>query len=449
MTTLRTLQDRFDAGSPGFKNEVVMKKYLSIALLTGALLMSGCGDSENFVFTNHTNVQVAPVCVDDAYTTNQDTTLTVNAANGVLANDTLNGASIISFDSTSTQGGTVNVNADGSFTYTPTPSFTGPDSFTYTVQNTAGQRTCTANITVVAVNGFFVDAVNGNDGTGTFNGGLPFQTIQAAVAAAPTNADIVVLPGTYTGGINLKDGQRLLGSGSALISPQGATRPQLTGPIVLADDNTLDFLRLQGTNGSAVDGIGQDSGIITNCEVANITGGVMVAGIAGDDTRGDWTVSGNSFTDGSGAGVVFYTSGTDTGTYVISNNVMTGNGLSGIILVSEDTSDIRASVIGNVMRGNNTVTGDAFEVEVLGTSTFCLDLETNIADLDTNPSNSDNGVFSLFDSVGASLLEVEQFASGNLTNPQPSGAGNSGIIDDNTGIGGDLPTSVADGACGF
>ena len=58
-----------------------MKKYLSIALLTGALLMSGCGDSENFVFTNNTNVQVAPVCVDDAYTTNQDTTLTVNATN--------------------------------------------------------------------------------------------------------------------------------------------------------------------------------------------------------------------------------------------------------------------------------------------------------------------------------------------------------------------------------
>ena len=81
-----------------------MKKYLSIALLTGALLMSGCGDSENFVFTNNTNVQVAPVCVDDAYTTNQDTTLTVNATNGVLANDTLNGASIESFDGTSDEG---------------------------------------------------------------------------------------------------------------------------------------------------------------------------------------------------------------------------------------------------------------------------------------------------------------------------------------------------------
>ena len=79
-----------------------------------------------------------------------------------------------------------------------------------------------------------------------------------------------------------------------------------------------------------------------------------------------------------------------------------------------------------------------------------MDLESNVADLDTNPNNSDDGVFSLFDSsAGTSTLSVEQFAGGNLTNPQPGGAGNSGIVDDNTGIGGDLPTSVNDGDCGF
>ena len=80
---------------------------------------------------------------------------------------------------------------------------------------------------------------------------------------------------------------------------------------------------------------------------------------------------------------------------------------------------------------------------------FCLNLESNVADLDANPNNSDNGIFSLFDSSGPSVLRVEQFAGGNLTNPQPGGAGNSGVIEDNTGIGGDLPTSVDDGACGF
>jgi hypothetical protein len=424
-----------------------MKKYISIALLTGALLFSGCGDSDNFVFTNNNNVVAVPVCVDDAYATNQNAVLTVNAATGVLANDVANGGTVTAFDAVGTQGGTVAMNADGSFTYTPGAGFAGTDTFTYTLANGSGQVTCTVTITVNAINGFFVDAVNGNDGTGSFTGGLPFQTIQAAVAAAPTNSDIVVLPGNYTGTVNLLNGQRLLGSGSVLA--QGATRPQLTGPVVLADGNTLDFLRIEGTNASAVDGIGQDGGTVTNCEIANITGGLMVAGLAGDNTRGTWTVSGNTFANGSGVGVAFITRGTDTGTFTIDSNTMTSNGLGGILLVSEDTSDMAASVVGNVMRGNNTVTGDAFEVEVLDTSTFCLDLETNIADLDTNPNNSDDGVFSLFDSPGGSLLEVEQFAGGNLTNPQPGGAGNSGVIDDNTGIGGDLPTSVNDGACGF
>ena len=49
-----------------------MKKYLSIALLTGALLMSGCGNSDPNVVSGFQGNAfiVAPVCADDAYTTN-------------------------------------------------------------------------------------------------------------------------------------------------------------------------------------------------------------------------------------------------------------------------------------------------------------------------------------------------------------------------------------------
>ena len=372
----------------------------------------------------------------------------MNAANGVLANDAPNGGTA-TFSAASTQGGTVAGNADGSFTYTPANSFVGTDSFTYSVTNAAGSVTCTVTITVNAVNGFFVDAVNGSDTNGSFQGGVPFQTIQAAVAAAPTNADIVVTSGNYTGGINLKDGQRLLGSGSVLA--QGATRPQLTGPVVLADGNTLDFLRIEGTNGNAVDADGQNGGTVTNCEFANtMAGGGSGTGILGDGTSGTWTVSNNDFQSLAGSGIGFFIVGTDTATIIITNNTATGNGLAGAVLGSEGTSDVRASVAGNVFRGNNMVTGDAFELECADDSTFCLNLENNVADLDTNAGNGDNGVFSLLDSpFGTAVLSVEQFAGGNLTNPQPGGAGNSGIIEDNTGIGGDLPTSVADGDCGF
>jgi hypothetical protein len=421
-----------------------MKKYLSIALLSGALLMSGCGDSENFVFTgtNNTNVVVAPICVDDAYTTNQDATLTVNAANGVLANDAPNGGTVVAFDATSAQGGTVSVNPDGSFTYTPANSFNGTDSFTYTVRNSGGQVTCTVTIAVQAVNGYFVDAVNGDDGTGSFQGGNPYATIQAAVADAPTNADIVVTSGNYTGGINLKDGQRLLGSGSVLA--QGATRPQLTGPVVMANGNTLDFLRIEGTNGDAVDAEGQDSGTVTNCEFANTMAGTNGGdGIDCQETSGNWTISNNTFTTLNGAAFGFATIGTSSATYVYNNNVATGNGLGGWVGISEDSSDVRASAVGNTFRGNNTIAGDAFELICSDNSSFCLDLENNIADTDTNPGNGDDGVYRVGE-FNTADLQIEEFST--LTDPQPGGAGNSGTVNDSsTGT----IQDVVDGTCGF
>ena len=421
-----------------------MKKYLSIALLTGSLLLSGCGNSDNFVFTNtNTNVQVAPICVDDAYTTNQNQVLTVNAANGVLANDQPNGGTL-SFSPTSTQGGTVASNADGSFQYTPATNFNGADSFTYSVTNSAGQVTCTVNITVISTNGFFVDAANGNDGTGSFTNGMPFQTIQAAVAAAPTNADIVVLPGSYTGTVNLKDGQRLLGSGSVLA--QGATRPQLTGPVVLADGNTLDFLRIEGTNGDAVDAEGQNGGTMTNCELANTMAGVNGGdGIDCRDTRGTWTVSNNEFINLNGTAFGCTTTGTNTATYVYSNNVATSNGLSGWVSISRGNSVVRVSVVGNVFRNNNQIAGSGFEAVVEDAAELCLNLESNVNDADSNENNTDDGVYRFSNSDTGSDFSIEEL----VLNPNPDVPGNTGSFSVDTGLGFADPTPVVDGFCGF
>ncbi|NJN46232.1 MAG: cadherin-like domain-containing protein, partial [Candidatus Competibacteraceae bacterium] len=69
----------------------------------------------------------------------------------VTANDTLGSpaATVTAFDNTSSQGGTVNVNANGEFTYTPpSATFTGPDTFTYTLMNAAGSSTATVTIAV-------------------------------------------------------------------------------------------------------------------------------------------------------------------------------------------------------------------------------------------------------------------------------------------------------------
>ncbi|PWR03674.1 hypothetical protein DKT77_05285, partial [Meridianimarinicoccus roseus] len=74
----------------------------------------------------------APVGVADSYSTAFDTALTVPSPVGVLANDTdADGDTPTAAIDTPPANGTVTLNADGSFTYTPTAGFSGTDSFTY------------------------------------------------------------------------------------------------------------------------------------------------------------------------------------------------------------------------------------------------------------------------------------------------------------------------------
>ena len=95
----------------------------------------------------------APAVVDDAYPTDEDTPLTV-AAPGVLDNDSDGDSDPLTASvGASPSNGSVVLNADGSFTYTPNDNFNGTDSFTYTVSdgfNTSAAATVT--ITVNAVN---------------------------------------------------------------------------------------------------------------------------------------------------------------------------------------------------------------------------------------------------------------------------------------------------------
>ncbi|MCA1684019.1 MAG: tandem-95 repeat protein, partial [Actinobacteria bacterium] len=94
-------------------------------------------------------VNTPPDAVDDAYTTAEDTPVTV-AAPGVLGNDTDLDGHALTAASPSTPGrGSVSLNPDGSFTYTPDAGFAGADSFTYTATDgNGGTDTATVNITV-------------------------------------------------------------------------------------------------------------------------------------------------------------------------------------------------------------------------------------------------------------------------------------------------------------
>ncbi len=112
---------------------------------------------------NVNSVNDAPVALADAYSVNEDGVLTVAAA-GVLANDSdpndspANVLSATLVDNV--DNGTLVLNANGSFTYTPAANFNGTDSFTYAVSDNGGTafggddtgNTVTVTLTVNSVN---------------------------------------------------------------------------------------------------------------------------------------------------------------------------------------------------------------------------------------------------------------------------------------------------------
>jgi VCBS repeat-containing protein len=97
---------------------------------------------------------VSPVAVNDGYDANEDETLTVNAANGVLKNDTdaNAGDALTASLETDVENGSLTLDSDGSFDYTPNKDFNGTDTFTYTANDgTVDSAPATVTITVAPV----------------------------------------------------------------------------------------------------------------------------------------------------------------------------------------------------------------------------------------------------------------------------------------------------------
>ena len=89
----------------------------------------------------------APVANDDAYSTDEDTTLTVPDY-GVLDNDTdPEGDTLTAVLVDDVSHGTLTLNSNGSFTYTPDTNYNGTDSFTYN----ASDGTLNSNNAIVTI----------------------------------------------------------------------------------------------------------------------------------------------------------------------------------------------------------------------------------------------------------------------------------------------------------
>ncbi len=132
----------------------------------------------------------APVSVDDTYTTNEDTALTV-AVPGVLGNDTdIESDPLTVVLVADVAHGTLALAADGSFSYTPQTNFNGSDSFTYKANDgSLDSNVATVSITVHPVNDTPVANDDGSEA-------IPFLTVaedsgpSAPVAVLANDSDI-------------------------------------------------------------------------------------------------------------------------------------------------------------------------------------------------------------------------------------------------------------------
>lgn len=110
-------------------------------------------DDQNVVLVRSTAtisvlpVNDSPVGTADGYQANEDQTLTVSVAMGVLSNDSdIDGDALTVTLEDPPMSGTVALNTDGSFVYTPNADYAGLDSFTYEVSD--GTDTAIAEVTI-------------------------------------------------------------------------------------------------------------------------------------------------------------------------------------------------------------------------------------------------------------------------------------------------------------
>ena len=369
-----------------------MPRYVIILLCCLAFLLPGCGGVDEYYDDDcfscddyYEDDNLPPLqAFDDFYETNADTTIFVNADNGVLVNDTFFDA-FIEFPETSVRGGRVDGNGDGSFTYTPPAVFSGTDSFVYVLSDDFGESEAVVTITVnpggggAGGPGFIVDSATGNDATGNPATGAAFATLNGALAEAGANAVIVVRPGRgqpYAGDLSLLNGQQLIGEGFENVTPQGQVRPILSGGIKLANGNLIRGLSFQNTNGDAINGDGSQGATISNCAFANSRNGGRA--ISGEGARGAWVIVGNTINAMNDAGIRLSSTGSDTLTAVVTDNTISNSTLSAISFLSENSSRFTTSVTDNVMSGNED--GFTFDVLTIDSSTFRLNLEGNSND---------------------------------------------------------------------
>jgi VCBS repeat-containing protein len=208
-------------------------------------------------YFNSFAINTPPVAVNDSYTLDEDTTLTVDAARGVLANDRDAERDSLTVASpqpvTAPAHGTLTLNADGSFTYQPKPDYFGKDSFTYRASDGyADSDVATVTLTINPVNdapvianvppSVTVDELTVMSFTATATDiDSPPSSLQFSLTGAPKGATInprtgvfswtpdeAQGPGNYNFQVNVSDGELTSSAKISVTVREVNVAPQIT-----------------------------------------------------------------------------------------------------------------------------------------------------------------------------------------------------------------------------
>lgn len=232
----------------------------------------------------------------------------------VLSNDIdVDGPSALTIDvaassATSSNGGTVTWNENGTFSYDPAAGFTGVDTLTYKVDDGGTPAALGTGTVLVTVSSrvWYVDnsVADGGDGRST----QPFDTLaEADVAANAANDRIYVHQGDSTatklgGGVTLVAGQQLIGEAQDLVvgsetlfDSAPADRPTIAGSVQVDDGNTVKGLTIQSQAAAAPAIAGAAGDVSGTLDDLRLTAAAAGSGLSLSGTSGTWNVSNSTF----------------------------------------------------------------------------------------------------------------------------------------------------------
>ncbi len=138
-----------------------MKRGLFLTVIS--LFLFGCNSDSGTIEPPPVNNE-KPVAIDDISNTIEDNELVLG---DLLSNDTvITGARITSIDTSSSKGGNIVDNRNGTYSYMPPSSFVGEDSFTYTLCDNDTTPDCsTATVTITVTDEGSPNTVNDDKNT--------------------------------------------------------------------------------------------------------------------------------------------------------------------------------------------------------------------------------------------------------------------------------------------